>query len=342
MKTTGFVAVMLGGLALTGGALAQQVISAKSGLINYVEGQAFLDGKPVEVKIGNFPSVSKQSEFRTTDGRAEILLGPGVFLRIGEDSAFKMTGDRITDTRLEFLSGSAIAECAALEKDEAVTITYKDATISLLKNGLYRVDSEPARLMVYDGEARVAQAGQMQTVGRSRLLLLNGVAIAEKFDSKTGDALYRWARRRSENLSVANISAARSVGRYADSYVGSYGPANSWIWNPYFGTYTFVPLNGIYSSFWGYQFFSPYSVYNDYVPPRVYARGGGSSKSDPIYKTPGAPSASQAPGARSVNSARSGASMGPHSGGMGRSSGPAVVSTGSPRATAGSAGGRTR
>ena len=36
-------------------AFAQQVISARSGLIHYVEGRVLLDGKPVEVKLSAFP-----------------------------------------------------------------------------------------------------------------------------------------------------------------------------------------------------------------------------------------------------------------------------------------------
>jgi len=40
-------------------AFAQTVISAHSGLIHYVEGRVLLDGKPVEVKITNFPEVKE-------------------------------------------------------------------------------------------------------------------------------------------------------------------------------------------------------------------------------------------------------------------------------------------
>ena len=211
MKSTKILGLTVGCLALAGVSSAQQVISAKSGLVNYVQGDVRLDGKPVEVKIGNFPTVGRQSELRTDEGRAEVLLGPGVFLRLGENSAFKMTSDRLSDTRVDFVEGSMIVQAADLSKDESVAITHKGAVISLTKNGVYRMDSDPARLMVYDGEARVEQNGQSQVVKRSKQLLLNGVSMAEKFDNKTGDSLYRWARRRDGDLAVANISAARSV-----------------------------------------------------------------------------------------------------------------------------------
>jgi hypothetical protein len=189
MKTATFVAGALSCLALAGYASAQQVISAKSGMINHIQGKVLLDDKPVELKFGNFPAVSRNSELRTEDGLAEVLLGPGVFLRMGEDSTFKMLGDRIADTRVELLKGSMLVESAELGKDESVTLVYKDAKIDLVKNGVYRLDAEPARVMVYDGEAKVTQGAQTQSVKKSKLLALNGVSVAEKFDNKTGDAL---------------------------------------------------------------------------------------------------------------------------------------------------------
>src|SRR4051812_25231015 len=97
-------------LLCAGSALAQQVISARSGLIHYVEGAVQLDGQPVEVKIASFKEMKDNSELTTTDGRAEILLSPGAFLRLGENSAVRMVSGKLTDSRLEFLSGEAVIE----------------------------------------------------------------------------------------------------------------------------------------------------------------------------------------------------------------------------------------
>ncbi|HEY1207389.1 MAG: hypothetical protein ABSH46_15975 [Bryobacteraceae bacterium] len=264
MKLSRVAGIGFGCLVLTGVASAQNAISAKSGMINYVEGTVLLDGQPVKVKIDNFPQVRNGSELRTEEGRAEVLLGPGVFMRLGENSAVRMTSDDVMNSRLEFLSGSAIVESAELEKDESVAFTYKGQSIDLLKKGVYRFDSEPPQVSVYDGEARVINDGQAQIVKRSHLLRLEGVAVAEKLDENAGDSLYRWARRRSEYLAVANVSAAREAEEY-----GSWG-SNNWTWNPFFGTYTYLPMGGMYDSFWGYRFWSPESVYMLYVPPQNY------------------------------------------------------------------------
>ncbi len=279
MKLSIVVAIGFGSLVSTGVSSAQNAISAKAGMVNYVEGTVLLDGQPVKVKIDNFPHVRNGSELRTGEGRAEVLLGPGVFMRLGENSSVRMVSNDIMNSRMEFQGGSVIVESAGLEKDESIGFAYKGSSIDLLKKGVYRLDGEPAQLSVYDGEARVMNDGQAQVVKRSRLLRLDGVAVAEKFDAKTvGDSTFRWARRRAEYLAVANVSAARSAQQYGSSW-GS----NNWIWNPFFGTFTYLPMDGMYDSFWGYRFWSPQSVNMLYVPRQNY--GGYSGASGSAYRS---------------------------------------------------------
>ena len=271
--------------AFPGAAPAQSVISAKSGLINYTDGTVLLDGKEIRTKIGNFPQMKPNQELRTEDGRAEILLSPGVsspglgdgsliyasngvVLRAAENTALRLLSDKLTDTRLELTAGSIIVECADNMKLAPVTLAYKDATVTLSKKGLYRLDAEPAQLRVYEGEASVDIAKQTQTVKTARLLALNGVSVPEKFDNRAGDALYRWARRRAEQLAMANASSARSLRSEGLT-------TNSLVYNPYFGLYTFVPGAGTYNSFWGYSYWSPRTVVAIYNPPAIPAAGGG-------------------------------------------------------------------
>src|SRR5215831_20325295 len=78
---------------------AQTVIGAKSGVINWVEGDVFLADKPYVMQPSQFGEVKENMVFRTEEGRAEILLPPGVFLRLGEKSSFKMISNRLIDTR---------------------------------------------------------------------------------------------------------------------------------------------------------------------------------------------------------------------------------------------------
>src|SRR5438132_1143805 len=149
----------------------QSVISAHSGLIHYVEGRVLLDGKPVEVKITAFPEIKENMEFRTEDGRAEVLLNPGVFLRLGENSAIRMVSNKLSDSRVEFLVGSAVIESSGdlSQKEDSVAVIYKETIIHLRKKGIYRFDSDPAQLRVYSGEAEVASGANVLTVGAGKM-----------------------------------------------------------------------------------------------------------------------------------------------------------------------------
>ena len=86
-------------LALPAG--AQSVISTHSGLIHFFEGAVYLGDQPLESHLGRFPSVPQGGELRTAEGRAEVLLTPGVFLRMGERSAIRMVSNDLADTQVE-------------------------------------------------------------------------------------------------------------------------------------------------------------------------------------------------------------------------------------------------
>src|SRR6266699_1148231 len=223
-------------LAFSGSAaFAQSVISAHSGLIHYVEGQVTLDSKPVEVKIATFPEMKENMELRTADGRAEVLLSPGAFLRLGENSAIRMVSNKLTDSRIEFLSGSAVIETDSGEGaqgEDLVTILYKATAVHGRKAGIYRFDSEPAQLRVYSGEAEVETGVNRLIVKTAKMVALDSAVTVEKFDNKDGDSVSRWSKRRAEYISMANVSAAK----YVSDSGGSWN-RNGWYFNPYFGMY---------------------------------------------------------------------------------------------------------
>jgi len=264
-------------------AYGQSVISARSGLIHYVEGRVLLDGKPVEVKIATFPEVKENMELRSEDGRAEVLLNPGAFLRLGENSAVRMVSDKLSDSRIEFVSGSMVIEADNGEEKGAdiVTVLYHNASVRLRKGGIYRFDSEPAQVRVYSGEVEVANGTNTLVAKGGKLVALDTNVSVEKFDSKDNDALGRWSRRRAEYISMANMSAAKSV---LDS--GNTWRQSGWYYNPYFAMMTYLPGGGVYRSPYGYMFYAPTSVYRVYDAP-VYARSmpNASSLAGPNYQS---------------------------------------------------------
>ncbi len=246
-------------VVLAGSVWGQSVISAHSGVIHYVEGQVMLDGQTVAPKFAEFPDVKTGQTLGAQDGRAEVLLTPGVFLRLSENSSFRMISNKLADTRVEILAGSALVEVGELLQDNAITLQFHDAQVALLKKGLYRVDADAGRLRVYDGEARVTSGSQTIIAKHGREVQLGAVLEAHGFDTKQTDAFYRWSARRVEYIAQANIVAAKSSG-YASS------GTSQWAWNPWFGMFTFIPSHGIYNSPFGYAFYSPVTVEYVYAP----------------------------------------------------------------------------
>jgi hypothetical protein len=260
------------GVLLSGSAFAQYVISAHSGVVQSVDGDAYLADQKVQQKFGQFPEIKENQEFRTEAGRAEILLTPGVFLRMGENSSIRMVSNKLTDTRMEVLGGSVMVECDDVQKNDAkdnvVMLLYKGNTMLLEKHGLYRVDADPARFQVYEGEAVVKGDSGQVTLKSGKETSLTGVLMAESFDKKATDDLYLWSSQRSAYLAKASASSAMTL---HNSPGGSYSP---WQFNPMFGMFTFVPYGGIAYSPFGWGFWSPYSVLNSYYSP-LYGYGYG-------------------------------------------------------------------
>jgi hypothetical protein len=292
----------------------QQVLSAQSGTVHYSEGPVYVDGREIHPKNGQFATLRPGEELRTEAGRAEVLLTPGAFLRVSDHSAVRMIDSRLSNTLIEVLEGSVIVECDALLKDNAIALLYAGNTIRLEKHGLYRVDTVPAELRVYDGVAVVESASGQLTLKRGKETALNGLLLAEKFDRKRGDSFDLWDANRSVFVTNASLNASQSLLNSHSSWRTS-----GWAWSPYYDMYTFVPGGGslIFSPF-GYQFWSPAIVSVYYVPNGgSYGNRGASSNGGGSTITSGIASGSGNSGGRTSGAP----SMGGGSFGGGMSSG---------------------
>lgn len=271
----------------------QQVISAHSGVIHFIEGQATLDGQAVKMKFAEFPDVKNGETLATQDGRAEVLLTPGVILRIGENSSFKMLSNSRADTRLEVLTGEAVVEVGELLPTNAITLVSGGVHMELVKKGLYRVDAEdPGKFRVYEGEARVTSGDQSLITRKGRQVMFGAVLDMNAFDVKDMDALMRWASRRSEYLAMANVSAARTASASGYTSGSGLGLGNglfgSWAYNPSYGMFTYLPGgNGMYYDAFGYPYYSPSTV--AFIPTSTGFSGSafpiGNASTSPHYNS---------------------------------------------------------
>ena len=236
---------------------AQQLISAKSGLIHYTEGDVRIGDQPASPNNGTFQSLANAKELITGEGRAEMLLGPGQFVRLNENSSVRMVSNRLEATRVELLTGSILVELIDVDKNSPITIGFGSNTVELRKAGLYRMDAAESRVRVLDGEAVVRGNGQNLTARKSKEVSMGAVLAENGFDGAIGDEFTRWAQRRAGYVATANISGARDI--FAN---GQNWSANNWAFNPWYGMYTYVPYRRMSMSPFGFNYFTPDMAFN--------------------------------------------------------------------------------
>ncbi len=260
-------------------ASAQSVISTHSGLIHFFEGTVYLGDRQLESHLGKFPTVPLGGELRTEEGRAEVLLTPGVFLRVGERSAIRMVANDLRDTQVELLKGSAIVDSAEPNADTSVTLNYKDWKVHFLSKGVYRIDSDPPVLCVRQGEAEVSTAagGDPISVEHGMSLPFASVLVPERLDAanqSSFDTLSDWENGRSQSIVADNAIAAQ-----IDEDPASKDPgADSFTYFPFLDVPSLgMGWSGPYSSYAPYQtgFNSLYLPGYTYAPIMLGLAGGG-------------------------------------------------------------------
>jgi hypothetical protein len=270
MSNARMVALGIVALALGAGfpASGQSVVSTHSGLIYFFVGSAFLRNEPLEEKFGKFPDIGEGGELRTTAGRAEVLLTPGVFLRLDENTSIRMLSTSFSDTRVELLGGSVILEVTGKLQDTAVKLIYKNWQIRVPQEGVCRIDTEPARIRAYKGQAAVAVDDKTETVTveEGDVLPLAAVLVPDPAATLGNDDFKNWAMNRSEAIAADNTIAAGIVddpGQMDGSDLG-------------LGGYSYFPMTvdpslGIGSPY-GLSFWSPYqaTLNSIYFPSYFY------------------------------------------------------------------------
>ena len=74
--------------------------------MNYIEGHAYVDGQEVQSQELRHLNLQAGQTLRTDeDSRAEVLLTPGVFLRMGYDSEIRMVTPSLTNTQVAVTQG---------------------------------------------------------------------------------------------------------------------------------------------------------------------------------------------------------------------------------------------
>jgi hypothetical protein len=236
---------------------------ARPGTVNYVEGQVSLSGQPLDAKAIGTAELQPGQSLDTQIGKAEILLTPGAFLRLGDTSSITLISPSLTDMEFRLDKGRAMIEIAELHPQNNLMIVQRGDTVRLTKTGLYEFDADNDQIRVYEGEAIVRHVDRdIQVKSKHQVALgANASLKSEKFDTQQADDLYNWSSLRSSYVAEANVDRAQTYAM--GNWYGS-----GWDWDPYFDTYAYIPGDGVFYSSFGWGFYSPFFV--GYAPIGFY------------------------------------------------------------------------
>src|ERR1700735_5709191 len=115
-------------------ALSQSANPAVPGTVNYVEGSASIEGRALNQRSGGFAYLKPGQVLETADGRVELLLTPGVFLRVGDHSAVRLISPNLLNTQIALDRGRADIEVDEIHPRNDIQVSAGGANTRLLKD----------------------------------------------------------------------------------------------------------------------------------------------------------------------------------------------------------------
>ena len=187
---------------LPAAAFSQDVISAKAGMINHIEGRVLLQGERlIEVRPSSLHLEAGQ-RLRTEDGRAEVLFAVGSYLRLGPHSEVEMVSAGLTSASVRLHQGSLIVDAYIVYDEDSLTLLAGEAEVHLLKKGVYRLDApseEGSSLTVVQGNALLISGGARSNVKKKRSIRFgnpDGAVFESRFKHWHEDELSAWHAKR--------------------------------------------------------------------------------------------------------------------------------------------------
>jgi hypothetical protein len=246
------------------------VISAKAGGVNAVSGRAEIRPfRGADWSLLNITDDLIAGDVVKTgfDGRVEMLLNPGSYLRIGENSEFELTDNSLENLEVRLIRGTAIIEATGADETElAINITTPHAKMIIVRRGLYRVNVIPGdttELFVRKGRVMLANTHTKVKEGDKVVFSSTAFSVAKmQKTEKQKDILDTWSKERAGTVALANKKISeRDLNAFVaslDNFWWASFSARSpgvWLFNPGYRCYTFMP----FSFGWGSPYGSSYS-----------------------------------------------------------------------------------
>ena len=279
------------------------VISARAGGVNAVTGGATVrtHGKTEWELLTIKEDLQTGDSVKTgSDGRVEMLLNPGSFLRLGENSEFELTDSSLDNLEIRLLRGTAIVEATGADDSHLqINISTPHTKIAIVRRGLYRLNVVPGNnteLIVRKGRVMLDKT----KIGGGNKVVFSGdnflVAKMQKAEKKKVDSFDTWSEARSDTVAEANRKMRRRevtalMASARDRWFNiafSAATPGFWYFSSRYGCYTFIPYYGGWGSPYGSSYSSAFFPYYycggcrgiiDYRRYGSYPTGGTSASS---------------------------------------------------------------
>jgi hypothetical protein len=242
------------------------VIMARAGGVNAVTGRASMrpHGNAEWQQLTIKEDLEAGDVVKTgLDGRVEMLLNPGSYMRVGENSEFELANNSLENLEVRLLRGTAIVEVTGADDEELfIGITTPHTRMSIIRRGLYRVNVVPGdatELIVRKGRVILEDTHTKVKGGNKVVFNAGSFSVAKlKEENKVRDNVEAWSKDRAQTLAKANsrissrtiLALARTLD--ADWGMNGYGRRSGfWWYNADWNCYTLVPFNFGWSSPYG-------------------------------------------------------------------------------------------
>ncbi len=212
-----------------------------SSALNYVQGQATLDGQPVTTNPNSTPQPLHSGDvLATTNGTADVMLAPGALLRLGQNTAVEIVTDDGNRAEARLQSGHANVAVNAVAKDKLLLVDMPQGQTQLLKRGLYSFDVPSETMRVYNGEAD-AFAGANTDTGVKPVKVKGNHEVIYSFatvhstgfdDQENAQAdLLPWTGPQETRAALVSGAVSNHGGEFAPVGYG-FAPVWLWLWLP--------------------------------------------------------------------------------------------------------------
>lgn len=234
------------------------VISAKAGGINAITGQAAVHsrGNGDWQVLSITDDLNAGDRVRTgDDGRIEILLNPGSYLRVGGNSEVELMDNTLENLEVRLLRGTAIVEATGADDLELnIGISTPHTKLAIVRHGLYRLSVVPGdatELIVRKGRVIVSDSHTKVKGGNKVVFSGTNVSVAkltkEEKTLQDKEEINAWSKERAETLAKANRRINDRMLNSAFASFRDYDPFGRsrfgfWFFNSSAHCYTFLPF----------------------------------------------------------------------------------------------------